>query len=187
MGKEYNYHAPPPRHPPLFLDQREVRKVRGSPSLISGSGWPPPSPPFLKVWIRHCNVPDYIQTWLNTSFETGLTEWKIKTKNTRLFWNKWNKCNVSDIITLFFRLVTRLKHGLSYRAWNDIKNEFKGKSRGNRFWLEVGTRFDLTRVWIEGVEGLHCIPDSHIQQNSTSDLNLVSDTQSNYLSPFLSV
>ena len=68
-----------------------------------------------------------------------------------------------------------------------LKNEFKGKSRGNRFWLEVGTRFNLTRVWIEGVEGLHCIPDSHIQQNSTSDLNLVSDTQSNYLSPFLSV
>ena len=84
----------------------------------------PPPPTFLKVWIRYCNAPDYIQTWLNTLFETGLTEWKIKTRNTRLFWNKWNKCNVSDIITLFFRLVTRLKHGLSYRAWNDIKNEF---------------------------------------------------------------
>ena len=55
---------PPPPHPALVLDQNEAQKAEkevflrpGSP-FISGSGWPlphpPPLPPYLKVWIRHC-------------------------------------------------------------------------------------------------------------------------------------
>ena len=71
MGKEYNYHAPPPRHSPLFLDQTEVRKAGKKlwrPGLPSPylRVWMTNPPFFLKVWIRHCNAPDYIQTLLNT-------------------------------------------------------------------------------------------------------------------------
>ena len=47
--------------PPLFLYQTEDRRAEKiafenePPSLISGSGWPPPAPtfPYLKVWIHH--------------------------------------------------------------------------------------------------------------------------------------
>ena len=62
----------PLRHPPLFLDQTEVRKAEkkiwrpGLPSPYLRVWMTTPPPPFLKVWIRHCNAPDYIQTWLNT-------------------------------------------------------------------------------------------------------------------------
>ena len=43
MGKEYNYHAP--RHPPLFLDQTEVRKAEKK-------FWRPGLPsPYLRVWM----------------------------------------------------------------------------------------------------------------------------------------
>ena len=63
---------PQPRHPPLFLDQTEVRKAEkkfwrpGLPSPYLRVWMTTPPPPFLKVWIRHCNSLDYIQTWLNT-------------------------------------------------------------------------------------------------------------------------
>ena len=49
--------------PPVFLNQTEARRAdeffffwdRPFPCLILGSGWPPPppSPPYLTVWIHH--------------------------------------------------------------------------------------------------------------------------------------
>ena len=46
--------------PPLCLDQTEARRAERNffwdrlPPLISGTGWPPPPPPYLKVWIGQC-------------------------------------------------------------------------------------------------------------------------------------
>ena len=43
--------------PPLFLDQtteaRRAQKNFETAPPISGSVWPPPPSPYLKVWIRH--------------------------------------------------------------------------------------------------------------------------------------
>ena len=47
-------------HPPLCFDQTEARKAEkiffGDRTPPLSQGWmtaPPPSPPYLKVWIRH--------------------------------------------------------------------------------------------------------------------------------------
>ena len=52
--------------PPLFLDQTEARRTEKNffepPPLISWSGYP--SPPYLKVWIRH---------WLFDTFKCRLS------------------------------------------------------------------------------------------------------------------
>ena len=138
MGKEYNYHAP--RHSPLFLDQTEVRKAEKkfwrpglpSPYLRVWMTTPPPSPPPFSqgldpalqcAWLYSDMVEHLIWNWADL---------KIKTKNTRLFWNKWNKFNVSDISTLFFptchALTTWVE--LSSVKWykKRILGEIQGKS-----------------------------------------------------------
>ena len=53
--------------PPLFLDENEaprVKKVWGGdhrPPLSKGMDDPPPLPPYLKVWIRHCDISYYVK------------------------------------------------------------------------------------------------------------------------------
>ena len=49
------------RTPSLFLDQTEARRAEKNfrrpsppPHFNAGSGWPAPTPLYLKIWIRHC-------------------------------------------------------------------------------------------------------------------------------------
>ena len=57
MGDAGEGPGPGPGSPTLFLDQTEAKRnekiLRLGPHLISGSGWRPPHPPYLKVWVCH--------------------------------------------------------------------------------------------------------------------------------------
>ena len=55
--------------PFLFLDQTEARS-EGPKSFFEWMTAPPPPPPYLKVWIRHWNLP-------------------INTHNRRWTWHRW--------------------------------------------------------------------------------------------------
>ena len=53
--------------PPLFLDQNEAPRVKKfwggdhRPPLSKGMDDSPPPPPYLKVWIRHCDISYYVK------------------------------------------------------------------------------------------------------------------------------
>ena len=59
---------------PLFLDQTEAEKrffLRLGLPLISGSGWLPPPPTYLNVWIRRCQwqvPPDTVSSQVHMEF-----------------------------------------------------------------------------------------------------------------------
>ena len=75
---------------PLFLDQTEARRAEKNvfwglrPPYLRDWMTPPPLPPYLKVWIRHCEVP-------STRILAGHTDLQIRRIQKKPVWRPFSK------------------------------------------------------------------------------------------------